>query len=94
MNTDTVLIMPRRFDYGFNYEFHQAIDNLIKNDASTQIVLDCEAMEYIDSVGIGLLVMAQKKVHAVQKSIAMIHLTPNVREVLVLTNLQKIIQFS
>lgn len=94
MNTDNVLMMPRRFDYGFNYEFNKAVDAMIKHDASNLITLDCEAMEYIDSVGIGLLVMAHKKAQAAQKIITMINLTPGAREVLVLTNLQKLIQFT
>lgn len=94
MQTENVLTMPRRFDYSFNYEFNKLITAMINNELLSMLTLDCEQMEYIDSVGIGMLVMAHKKAQASGKKIEMIKLTEGVREVLVLTNLQKIIQFS
>ncbi len=94
MHTENVLTMPRRFDYGFNYEFNKSITTMINNELLGVLTLDCEQMEYIDSVGVGLLVMAQKKAQAAGKKIEMIKLTAGAREVLMLTNLQKIIQFT
>lgn len=94
MNTSNILIMPFRFDYGFNYDFNKAVDTMFSNPDIPTVVLDCEPMEYIDSVGIGLLVMAYKKSQAVNKTIEMININPGVREILLLTNIQKIIHFS
>jgi len=94
MHTENVLTMPRRFDYGFNYEFNKSITAMINNELVSILTLDCAQMEYIDSVGIGLLVMAQKKAQAAGKRIEMIKLTDGAKEVLILTNLQKIIQFT
>lgn len=94
MHTENVLTMPRRFDYGFNYEFNKSITAMINNELLNVLTLDCEQMEYIDSVGIGLLVMAHKKAQAAGKKIQMTKLTPSVREVLLLTNMQKLIQFT
>jgi len=90
---DNVVNMPLRFDYGFNYEFNKAVDAILKNSSSQSIVLDCTATEYIDSVGVGLLVMAHKKAQAQNKHIVLTNISDTIREVLLLTNLQKIIQF-
>lgn len=94
MNTENILTMPFRFDYGFNYEFNKTVDAICSNPDINTIILDCEQMEYIDSVGIGLLVMAYKKSQTVKKTIEMININQGVREVLLLTNIQKIIHLT
>jgi anti-anti-sigma factor len=49
-------------------------------------------LEYIDSAGIGLLVMSQKKVQAKHSKLIITNLKPSPREILQLANLQKIIE--
>ncbi|ACE83231.1 STAS domain-containing protein [Cellvibrio japonicus] len=81
--------MPRRFDYSSSGDFNLAVTNALGE--SSHIVLDGEVLDYIDSAGIGLLVMAQKRAQSQQAKVSMINLKPAILEILQLANLQKII---
>lgn len=90
MTTTTVIRMPKRFDYSSSAEFNSAIETAIERPGV--ITLDCMELEYIDSAGIGLLVMSQKKAQARQSKLVMINLKMAPKEILNLANLQKIIE--
>ncbi len=81
--------MPKRFDYSCSTEFNNNVQTLMVPGET--LVLDCAGMDYIDSAGIGLLVMAYKKVQSVNAKLEMVALKPAPREILQLANLQKII---
>ena len=84
--------MPKRFDYSASGEFNTAISAALGEDASDQkIQLDCIHMDYIDSAGIGLLVMAHKKAMSKGVSIEIIHAKGATKEIFLLANLQKLI---
>lgn len=89
MSNLSVIKMPNRFDYSSSAEFNGAVKQRIEQGGS--ITLDCSGLEYIDSAGIGLLVMAQKKASVNGVNIAMINLRASPKEILELANLQKII---
>lgn len=85
--------MPKRFDYSASAEFNRILaDMLNAPDDGAEILLDCLQMDYIDSAGIGLLVMAHKKAIAKQASISVINAKPSTKEILLLANLQKLIE--
>lgn len=84
--------MPKRFDYSSSVEFNAKITEALNNTGT--ITLDCIELEYIDSAGIGLLVMSQKKAQARQSKLAMINLKTAPKEILQLANLQKLIDIS
>ncbi len=85
--------MPKRFDYSASGEFNESIATALNsNDQTQQILLDCSSMDYIDSAGIGLLVMAHKKAQANHATIIITHLKPSTKEILLLANLQKLIE--
>ncbi len=92
MSDSAVIKMPKRFDYSSSSTFNQ--DVLSALEGADVITLDCAEMEYIDSAGIGLLVMAQKKAQSRQSKIAIANLQSTPREILKLANLQKIIEIS
>lgn len=84
--------ISKRFDYGASAEFNAAMGAALNTSASEQkIQLDCIHMDYIDSAGIGLLVMAHKKAMTNGATIEIIHAKPSVKEILLLANLQKLI---
>lgn len=92
MSDTSIIKMPKRFDYSASGEFNGAvIAALNAAPQKKQILLDCLQMDYIDSAGIGLLVMAHKKAQSQQTSIAIINIKPSAREILMLANLQKLI---
>ena len=87
--SDKKIKMPKRFDYSCSAEFNRQVQDLMAPGES--LTLDCSGMDYIDSAGIGLLVMAYKKVQSVNAKLEMISLKTDPREILQLANLQKII---
>lgn len=84
-----VVKMPKRFDYSSAVEFDGQVAKAL--EGMSIITLDCTDLEYIDSAGIGLLVMAQKKSASRQSKLIIKNLKPAPREILQLANLQKII---
>lgn len=92
MTNIATIKMPKRFDYSSSVEFNAKIAGGLESIGT--ITLDCSDMEYIDSAGIGLLVMSQKKAQARQSKLVMSNLKTAPKEILQLANLQKIIDFS
>jgi len=75
-------------------DFHAAIASLLDAIASSgkPIKLDCAKMDYIDSAGIGLLVMAYKKAQKLGIKIILINVKASTKEILFLANVQKLIE--
>ena len=88
----TVIRMPKRFDYASSAAFNR--DVLSALECTSSVTLDCSEMEYIDSAGIGLLVMSQKKAQSRDSKIVMKNLKSAPQEILQLANLQKIIEMN
>ena len=87
-----IIKMPKRFDYSASGEFNTAISAALGADTSSKVIqLDCIHMDYIDSAGIGLLVMAHKKAMGKGVSIEIIHAKGATKEIFLLANLQKLI---
>lgn len=87
-----IITMPKRFDYSASAGFNTVLAEILAvKGEGTQILLDCSQMDYIDSAGIGLLVMAHKKASSSKSSIAVINVKPSTKEILLLANLQKLI---
>ncbi|MES2672849.1 MAG: STAS domain-containing protein [Pseudomonadota bacterium] len=94
MSSANIITMPKRFDYSASVQFNAAFAESL-NGASNQdktIILDCVNMDYIDSAGIGLLVMSHKKAKVAHAKMALINLKPQAKEILTLANLQKLIE--
>lgn len=82
--------MPKRFDYSSGTEFNAAIQAATQNHKL--VTIDCSGMDYIDSAGIGLLVMATKQAQSQNAKLVMTNLQATPREILQLANMQKIIE--
>ena len=88
-----VIRMPKRFDYSASAEFNNALAaRFTAQGEGAKVLLDCQQMDYIDSAGIGLLVMAHKKALANDSTIAVINAKSSTKEILLLANLQKLIE--
>jgi anti-anti-sigma factor len=89
IHSAAVILMPKRFDYSSSLEFNSAISTT--SDLGGNITLDCTDMEYIDSAGIGLLVMAYKSTQSKNISLTLSNLKVAPKEILELANIQKLI---
>lgn len=88
-----IIKMPKRFDYSASSEFNAFLANIFDgHEAGVEVQLDCSNMDYIDSAGIGILVMSHKKAMAKKAVIVIVNAKPSIKEVLMLANLQKIIE--
>jgi len=96
MNGVDTITIPKRFDYSISAEFNAAFVSLLDKVASDGklVKLDCSKMEYIDSAGIGLIVMSYKKAQQVGAKIIMINVQGAVKETLALANVQKLIEIN
>ena len=94
MSHSTVVNMPKRFDYSSSAEFNASFASALSHLAGGErvVTLDCNHMDYIDSAGIGLLVMSHKKAQTTSTKMSIVNLKPTAREILLLANLQKIIE--
>ena len=94
MSNSAIVNMPRRFDYSSSTDFNESFSRALNQQAGGEkvVTLDCSQMDYIDSAGIGLLVMSHKKAQTTHAKMAIVNLKPSAREVLLLANLQKIIE--
>ena len=90
MSSLSVIRMPKRFDYSSSVSFNSQIAAALEHPGT--LTLDCIDMAYIDSAGIGLLVMSHKKAQSRQSKIVITNLKSSPREILQLANLQKIIE--
>jgi HptB-dependent secretion and biofilm anti anti-sigma factor len=91
-----IITMPKRFDYsamnGFNTAISAALKSADVDGKDKRILLDCEHMDYIDSSGLGLLVMAFKRAQEDNCNLAIINIKPVARQILLLANLQKLME--
>lgn len=92
------LKMPKRFDYSASGEFNTALGKVLGDAAAHQktqqdqkIQLDFIQTDYVDSAGIGLLVMAHKKAMAKGVVIEIVHTKNSIKDIFLLANLQKLI---
>jgi len=93
MSVVKTIKMPKRFDYSASAEFNNVIGAALNaGGEEKQILLDCTQMDYIDSAGIGLLVMAHKKAMSNNAKIVLDNIKPAAKEILILANLQKLIE--
>nr|MBP8866261.1 STAS domain-containing protein [Acetobacterium sp.] len=63
----------------------------IKTQAS-EIILDCSELSYMDSTGMGVLIELRNKTKELGQKIIMMNPRPNIRKLLALTGVDKIIE--
>lgn len=90
MDNSNTIKMPKRFNYSCINEFSEQFMKIAKPGRT--VYLDCENIEYIDSAGIGILVMTYKKAKSMEIKMVMTGLRQAIREVVELANLQKLIE--
>ncbi len=69
----------------FKDELHSMI-----NQSNSDIVIDGENLEYIDSTGLGVLMSGLKKLREEQNNITIKNIRPNIQKLLKITGLNKI----
>ncbi|AWW26470.1 STAS domain-containing protein [Acetobacterium sp. KB-1] len=72
-------------------KFRESIEREIKTKA-TEIILDCSELSYMDSTGMGVLIELRNKSKEMGQRIIMMNPRPNIKKLLSLTGVDKIIE--
>ena len=72
-------------------KFRDTIEERIKTQAP-EIILDCSELSYMDSTGMGVLIELRNKTKELGQKIIMMNPRPNIRKLLALTGVDKIIE--
>ncbi|MBC3899173.1 MULTISPECIES: STAS domain-containing protein [Acetobacterium] len=72
-------------------KFRASIEKEIMTQA-TQIILDCSELSYMDSTGMGVLIELRNKSKEMGQRIIMMNPRPNIKKLLSLTGVDKIIE--
>ena len=72
-------------------KFRDTIEEKIKTQAS-EIILDCSELSYMYSTGMGVLIELRNKTKELGQKIIMMNPRPNIRKLLALTGVDKIIE--
>lgn len=72
-------------------KFRESIEKEIKTQA-TQIILDCTELSYMDSTGMGVLIELRNKTKEMGQKMIMMNPRPNIKKLLALTGVDKIIE--
>jgi anti-sigma B factor antagonist len=72
-------------------KFRDTIEKIIKTQAP-EIILDCSELSYMDSTGMGVLIELRNKTKEMGQKIIMMNPRPNIKKLLTLTGVDKIIE--
>ncbi|WKY47026.1 STAS domain-containing protein [Eubacteriaceae bacterium ES3] len=72
-------------------QFRESIEKSI-NQKKSKIILDCTELSYIDSTGMGVLIEMRNKTRELGQNMIVKNPRPNVKKLLALTGVDKIIE--
>ena len=78
------------FDFRHSTRFRQSIENLLKQEASRNIIIDFSQVKAIDSSGISSMLIAHQLSNQSQGLAVFVSLGQQIKDLLKLTNLPKI----
>lgn len=92
MSTENAVInIPEQFNFGYHSRFTSDYQPLLKDPAVRVITLDFSRAVYLDSSAIGMINMLYRKASADNKKLVIRGAKGTARELIILSNLQKLI---
>ena len=88
------IVIKGRFDFTCHREFRQAYEELIKNPDINQIDLNFQAVDYLDSSALGMLLLLREKAAERNIQINLNHCQGTVQQVLEVANFNKLFSIS
>jgi len=93
MSDSRAINLPSRFDYSYHKAFSDTYASILEDNSVNLIVIDFSRVEYVDSSGLGMLVMLHKKASAKSKKIKIKGAKGATEEILKVANMQKLFEF-
>lgn len=87
-----VIRIPARFDFRLARDFDNASENVLRSN-DQEIVVDLGGALYIDSSGMGMLLVLRDRARAKGKTVVLKGIGGTVKDVLGIANFQKIFAF-
>jgi HptB-dependent secretion and biofilm anti anti-sigma factor len=88
-NSNARIKLPERFDFNCLGDFRKAYSGLIGDAGVARIEIDCSALQFIDSSGIGLLLLLHEKIDPARQSVAITHCDPRIRKIFAIANIHR-----
>lgn len=76
------LILMGQFDFSAHRDFRQACDEVLGNAQVTEILVDFQCVDYLDSSALGMLLLLKEKASVGGKSLVLVNCRDTVRQVL------------
>lgn len=89
----TVIRIPTRFDFRLTHDFHRTVGDLLGRGDGSEIVVDFTGTDYMDSAGLGMLLVLRDSARGAGKSIVLARATGHVKRTLEIANFSKLFQF-
>lgn len=79
-----------RFDFTSHRSFKQACDTAFSAESTKELVIDMQAVDYLDSSALGMLLLLRDKCRAASRPVSLVNCGGTVREVLKIANFDKL----
>jgi len=79
-----------RFDYTSHRSFKQACETAFSASGMNEMVIDMQAVDYLDSSALGMLLLLRDKCKATSRPVSLVNCGATVRDVLKVANFDKL----
>ncbi|MCP4137206.1 MAG: STAS domain-containing protein [bacterium] len=86
-----IIYPPERLDIDASFDLKEIIDNIIKNESDTHILLNLEEVEYINSSSLGEILKVIRVFKGSGRVIQICNIYNNVKEIIKIVNLANVI---
>lgn len=84
------LAMSGRFDFNSHREFRAASEEALKAEGVSEISVDMDRVEYLDSSALGMLLLMREKANAANRKLVLLNCKGIVHQVLEVANFSKL----
>ncbi|NQD93655.1 STAS domain-containing protein [Pseudomonas sp. CrR25] len=92
---DVAVIRPgEHFDFQAYRDFRDAYELELAKDTVRVLIVDLQAVQYIDSAALGILLLLRDKAAAVHKSVELRNLQSSVKDVFEVANFHKLFKIN
>lgn len=93
-NDHANLLLPERFEHGMLADFRMAYASLLENSLLRQINIDCSNLTFIDSLGLGLLLVLREKATERNMKVSLSGVMERIRKILWIANFQNLFEIA
>lgn len=93
-NNEATLALSGRFDFNTHREFRSAYESLITGGGLSRITLNMQAVDYLDSSALGMLLLLNEKATAANIKVMISSPQQSVRQILEIANFNKLFTIS